>query len=204
MAEKFIIKLNEVEDTGHLSPVLYDDGISYIYIQYSNLYLLALTHMDVNVESIIIFLHKLVDIFKQYFTEVRRATASGAREVGWGGAGRGGSRRGVAERDGMWRGGEWREPCRPAEKWWRNRVAREWRGRGGRKGLARLATSLPPAAFHARFALGFRLRLAHLPFPCCPLLPQLEEESLRDNFVIAYELLDEVRADEGQRASRCQ
>lgn len=26
----------------------------------------------------------------------------------------------------------------------------------------------------------------------CPLALQLEEESLRDNFVIAYELLDEV------------
>lgn len=64
------MKLNEVEDTGRASPVLYEDGTAFIYIQYSNLYLLAMARSNVNAAAVIVFLHKIVEIFKQYFQEV--------------------------------------------------------------------------------------------------------------------------------------
>lgn len=55
---------------GKVSPVIQDDQVSYIYIQYSNLYLLALSRNNSNAVAIIAFLHKLVGIFKHYFREV--------------------------------------------------------------------------------------------------------------------------------------
>ena len=63
-------KLSELEDIGKASPVIQDDQVSYIYVQYSNLYLLALARNNVNAIAILAFLHKLVEIFKHYFREV--------------------------------------------------------------------------------------------------------------------------------------
>lgn len=68
--ERFITKLNETEETGKACPVLVDEGFCFIYVQYSNLYVLAMTRENVNAAAILVFLHKLIDIFKQYFTEV--------------------------------------------------------------------------------------------------------------------------------------
>lgn len=63
-------KLQELEELGRVSPVIHDGSNSYIFIQYSNLYLLALTRNNVNAVAILAFLHKLVEIFKHYFREV--------------------------------------------------------------------------------------------------------------------------------------
>ena len=69
-AEKFITKVNELEDVGKLAPVLHDDGVSYIYLQHSNLYLLAVTRENVNAAAVLVFLHRLLDVFRHYFQEV--------------------------------------------------------------------------------------------------------------------------------------
>ncbi|KAF6250703.1 Mu1-adaptin [Scenedesmus sp. NREL 46B-D3] len=69
-ADKFMSKLNESEDSGKLSPVLHDDGVTYIYLQHSNVYLLAVTRQNVNATAVMVFLHRLVDVFKHYFEEV--------------------------------------------------------------------------------------------------------------------------------------
>lgn len=63
-------KLSELEELGKISPVIQDDQVSYIYVQYSNLYLLALARNNVNAIAILAFLHKLIEIFKHYFREV--------------------------------------------------------------------------------------------------------------------------------------
>jgi hypothetical protein len=68
--EHFMTKLSELEEIGKASPVIQDDQVSYIYVQYSNLYLLALARNNVNAIAILAFLHKLVEIFKHYFREV--------------------------------------------------------------------------------------------------------------------------------------
>eukprot|EP00891_Asterochloris_glomerata_P007409 jgi/Astpho2/7409/fgenesh1_pm.00114_%23_15_t len=69
-AERFISKLNDLEEKGTVTPVIYDDGISYIYVQYSNLYLLAVARNNCNVASMLLFLHKLREVFKHYFEEL--------------------------------------------------------------------------------------------------------------------------------------
>lgn len=45
-------------------------GITYVWVQHSNLYLLAMTRSNANASSIVLFLHRLVDVFKQYFEEL--------------------------------------------------------------------------------------------------------------------------------------
>jgi AP-1 complex subunit mu len=68
-------KLNELEENGRVSPVIQDAQTNYIYVQYSNLYLLALARTNVNAAAILMFLHKLIEIFKHYFQEVRACTS---------------------------------------------------------------------------------------------------------------------------------
>ena len=70
VADKFLSKLNELEEGGRVSPVIQDGQVSYIYVQYSNLYLLAMARTNVNAAAVLVFLHKLIEIFKHYFREV--------------------------------------------------------------------------------------------------------------------------------------
>lgn len=69
-AERFITKLNELEESGKVTPVILDEGVSYIYVQYSNLYLLAVAKNNINAGAILLFLHKLKEIFMHYFQEL--------------------------------------------------------------------------------------------------------------------------------------
>ncbi|DBB07697.1 hypothetical protein WJX82_002305 [Trebouxia sp. C0006] len=69
-AERFITKLNELEESGKVTPVILDEGVSYIYVQYSNLYLLAVAKNNINAGAILLFLHKLKEIFTHYFQEL--------------------------------------------------------------------------------------------------------------------------------------
>ena len=71
VSEQFVTKLQELEDTSKASPVISDENITFTYIQYSNLYILALSRTNSNAAAILAFLHKIVDIFKHYFREVR-------------------------------------------------------------------------------------------------------------------------------------
>ena len=70
VAERFTAKLNELEEAGGAAPVLLDGNLSYLCVQYSNLYVLAVTKTNVNAAAALVFLHKLIDIFKHYFHEV--------------------------------------------------------------------------------------------------------------------------------------
>lgn len=53
-----------------MSPVLEDEGVSFIWIAHSNLYVVAMARTNVNAMAVLVFLHALVAIFRQYFTEL--------------------------------------------------------------------------------------------------------------------------------------
>lgn len=53
-----------------VTPVIQADGVSYMYVQYSNLYLLVVTRENVNATSMLLFLHKLKEVFVHYFNEL--------------------------------------------------------------------------------------------------------------------------------------
>jgi hypothetical protein len=44
--------------------------LQYLYIRHSNLYILALTKRNTNAAEILLFLHKLVEVFTEYFKEL--------------------------------------------------------------------------------------------------------------------------------------
>ncbi|KAF6997201.1 hypothetical protein CFC21_013451 [Triticum aestivum] len=53
------------------SPVVHDGaGVSYTFIQHNNVFLLTAARQNCNAASILLFLHRLVDVFKHYFEEL--------------------------------------------------------------------------------------------------------------------------------------
>jgi AP-1 complex subunit mu len=73
--EKFMPLLMEAEEQqgegGGIPPILTDEsGVSYLYIKHNNLIILALSRKNSNVATIFVFLHKLVEVFVEYFKEL--------------------------------------------------------------------------------------------------------------------------------------
>ncbi|GKU19777.1 unnamed protein product [Fusarium langsethiae] len=66
--EKFPVLLSEAEeDSSAVPPCFSHEGINYLYIRHNNLYLLALTKRNTNAAEILLFLHKVVEVFTEYF-----------------------------------------------------------------------------------------------------------------------------------------
>jgi hypothetical protein len=78
VADRFMAKVNELEEAGGATPILVDGSLSFLYVQYSNLYVLAVTQANVNAAATLVFLHKLIDIFKHYFHEASRGRGTHA------------------------------------------------------------------------------------------------------------------------------
>nr|GEY12557.1 AP-1 complex subunit mu-2 [Tanacetum cinerariifolium] len=70
-AERFFSKLLEnEEDIEAQGPVVFDNGVSHIFIRHNNVYLMSVSRKNCNVASLIVFLHRLADVFKYYFEEL--------------------------------------------------------------------------------------------------------------------------------------
>ncbi|XP_078488157.1 AP-1 complex subunit mu-1 [Ciona intestinalis] len=62
--------LLEQEEEGTLTPVLMHGDITFVFIRFSNLYMVATTNKNSNVMMISSFMHKLCQIFAHYFKEL--------------------------------------------------------------------------------------------------------------------------------------
>ncbi|XP_023924267.1 AP-1 complex subunit mu-2 [Quercus suber] len=70
-AERFFTKLIEREDDPQSQdPVMYENGVTYMFIQHSNVYLMSASRQNCNAASHLLFLHRIVDVFKHYFEEL--------------------------------------------------------------------------------------------------------------------------------------
>ncbi|GKV14563.1 hypothetical protein SLEP1_g25418 [Rubroshorea leprosula] len=70
-AERFFTKLIEKEgDPQSQDPVVYDNGVTYMFIQHSNVYLMTASRQNCNAASLLSFLHRVVDVFRHYFEEL--------------------------------------------------------------------------------------------------------------------------------------
>ncbi|KAH6770606.1 Clathrin adaptor complexes medium subunit family protein [Perilla frutescens var. hirtella] len=68
VVERFFSKLLEKEgDLESHGPICYDNGVSYVFIQHSNVYLMTASRQNCNAASLLVFLHRVVDVFKHYF-----------------------------------------------------------------------------------------------------------------------------------------
>ncbi|OQV15502.1 AP-1 complex subunit mu-1 [Hypsibius exemplaris] len=67
--EKFLPLLNEKEEEGNLTPLLSTLGVTFAYVKFNSLYLVATTKRNANITQIFSFLHKAVEVFREYFKE---------------------------------------------------------------------------------------------------------------------------------------
>ncbi|KAL9272807.1 AP-1 complex subunit mu-2-like protein, partial [Drosera capensis] len=68
-AERFFTKLIQTEsDQGGLEPVVHDNGITYMFVQHKNLYLMIASRQNCNAASPLLFLHRVVQTGKNAFT----------------------------------------------------------------------------------------------------------------------------------------
>jgi hypothetical protein len=72
-----------VDTEADIKPVIHDEGITYSYVTYNSLYLLAVSRTNVNAVAVLYFLHRLVDVFKFYF-EARTHVDAGRPQPGGG------------------------------------------------------------------------------------------------------------------------
>merc|ERR1719502_273794 len=69
ITQRFVQQVIEAEDS-IVKPVFCEDGISFVWIQYNNLYLLAVTQRNSNATLIVTFLYRLAEVLKDYFKEL--------------------------------------------------------------------------------------------------------------------------------------
>ena len=54
------------DDPQSQDPVVYDSGVTYMFIQHNNVYLMAASRQNCNAASLLLFLHRLVDVSSFY------------------------------------------------------------------------------------------------------------------------------------------
>lgn len=67
--EKFALRIQE-QDENEEKPVYTENGVTYVYIKYNNLYVLSVTKRNTNVTLVMLFMYKVCSVFKEYFGEV--------------------------------------------------------------------------------------------------------------------------------------
>lgn len=58
---KFVFKLLQGDPQSH-DPVVFDNGVTYLFIQHSNIFLMTATRQNCNAASLLFFLHRTVDV----------------------------------------------------------------------------------------------------------------------------------------------
>ena len=63
-------RLTASTSQGATPPVLVDNGISFVYVKYGNLYLMACTKRNSNATTLFVFLYHIIAVLKDYFREL--------------------------------------------------------------------------------------------------------------------------------------
>ena len=69
VTEGFSKRIQQAEDD--MKPVYTEDGVTFVYIQYNNLYLLGVTKRNSNALVIMLFLYKMCEVFREYFGDLQ-------------------------------------------------------------------------------------------------------------------------------------
>lgn len=68
--DKFMPLLMEKEEEGVVTPIIQHGENTFFFIKYNNLYLVSLSKKNANVAMVFAFLHKIVQVFCEYFKEL--------------------------------------------------------------------------------------------------------------------------------------
>ena len=66
VSDRFASYIQEKDEMDQ-RPIFTEEGTTYAYIKYNNLYLLSVTRQNSNVALMLVYLYRLVDVFKEYF-----------------------------------------------------------------------------------------------------------------------------------------
>ena len=66
--QRILVEQEEAE----LNPIIIDKGVTFAFVQHNDLYLLSVTKQNANVMLILNFLHKIVNVFTEYFEELEQ------------------------------------------------------------------------------------------------------------------------------------
>lgn len=67
--EKFATKIQEEDDTV-LKPIYTEEGITYVYIKLSNIYILSVTKRNANVTMMMVYMYHVASVLENYFGEL--------------------------------------------------------------------------------------------------------------------------------------
>lgn len=67
--ERFMALVEDQEESSR-KPVIESDGLSYVYVHHQNLWMLVVAKQNANAAMLLVFLYRLLRLFKDYFDEV--------------------------------------------------------------------------------------------------------------------------------------
>lgn len=68
--DKFMPLAMEREEEGNMTPIIQHGDVTFAFIKYNNLYIVSVTRKNANIALVFQFLHKLVQVFLEYFKEL--------------------------------------------------------------------------------------------------------------------------------------
>eukprot|EP00053_Salpingoeca_punica_P017750 m.171605 g.171605 ORF g.171605 m.171605 type:complete len:424 (+) comp17279_c0_seq1:100-1371(+) len=68
--DKFMPMLLELEDEGSSLPILSHGNTHFLYVRHENLYVVAVCRRNANIVLAFVFLHKMLQVFREYFKEL--------------------------------------------------------------------------------------------------------------------------------------
>ncbi|XP_038048578.1 AP-1 complex subunit mu-1 [Patiria miniata] len=68
--DKFMMLILDTEEEGQVSPIITHGAVTFMYIKYNNLYLVACSKKNANVALVFTMLHKIVEVLTEYFKEL--------------------------------------------------------------------------------------------------------------------------------------
>lgn len=68
--ERFMQLLLEQEDDQHLTPIVQNGDVAFIYIKHTNVYIVAISKENTNAALVLSYLYKIVSVFTEYFNEL--------------------------------------------------------------------------------------------------------------------------------------
>ncbi|XP_064626079.1 AP-1 complex subunit mu-1 isoform X2 [Lineus longissimus] len=68
--DKFMPLLMDREEEGQMTPILSHNNVTFVFTKHNNLYLVATTKKNANVMLVFSFLHKIVQVFIEYFKDL--------------------------------------------------------------------------------------------------------------------------------------
>ena len=70
LVERLVAHIGDLEEAGRMTPVLHFKGVTFVVVPHTNLYIVAATRTNANAVALLLFLHRIIAVFAEYFGEL--------------------------------------------------------------------------------------------------------------------------------------